>query len=357
MLDIKASARQIQALKSRLVDSERVGDFRVYLKAQALLLYFELQMSIEVIGMNINRSIETVRLWIQQFTADGVKSLKLTIRSGRQPKLSKGQFRELYDIISSPPSQQGFVGGCWNSAMIQALIFELYGVEYAVKYIPQLMKRIGLSYQKAKFDLNNSDTEARKKWIEKTWPAIKSLASKKQASILFEDEASFAMWGSLAYTWAPRGQQPTVKTSGNRKSYKVFGAIEYGTGKLHYKGQMGKLNAETYLSFLKQILRSKRGHIIIVHDGAPYHRAKTVKEFIRSRKERLAVRQLPAYSPDFNPIERLWRKAKRDGTHLNYFPTFDSLVQKVEETMKNFLQKSDEIFSLFYPYRKQKPCY
>ena len=357
MLNIKASLRQIQAIKSRLADSERVGDFRVYLKAQALLLYFQFQLSFEAIGLTINKSVETVRLWVQEFAAEGVKSLKLSIRSGRQPKLSKAKCRDLYRIISGHPSEQGFIGGCWNSAMIQNLIFNLYSIEYSVKYIPQLMKRIGLSYQKAKFDLNNCDTEARKIWLEKTWPAIKLLASRKQASILFEDEASFSMLGSLAYTWAPRGKQPTIKTSGNRKSYKVFGAIEYGSGKLHYKGHTGKLNAETYIDFLKYVLRSKRGHVIIIHDGAPYHRAKAVKEFIKSKKERLTAKQLPAYSPDFNPIERLWRKAKRDGTHLNYFPTFDSLIQKVEETLKDLLKKNDQIFSLFYPYRKQKPCY
>ena len=45
--------------------------------------------------------------------------------------------------------------------------------------------------------------------------------------ILFEDEASFAQWGSLSYTWARRGHQPEVPTSGKRKGYKVFGAIEY----------------------------------------------------------------------------------------------------------------------------------
>lgn len=357
MLDINASSRQIQSLKSRLEDSNRLGDFQVYMRTQTLLLYFQSQISMAIISQNTGKSIETVRLWIQDFAANGIRSLKLTFRSGRQAKLSKAQYKELYNIISNPPDLQGFIGGCWNSPMIQALIFKLYGVEYSVKYIPELMKRIGLSYQKARFDLNNCNVEARKIWLEKTWPSLKRLASRKNARILFEDEASFAMWGSLAYTWAPKGQQPTVKTSGNRKAYKVFGAIEYGSGRLFYKGQTEKLNAKTYIEFLKHILRSTRGHLIIIHDGAPYHRARAVKEFFELKKDRLTASRLPTYSPDYNPIERLWRKAKRLGTHLNYFPTFDSLVQKVEETMQTLLKRTDEILTLFSPYRKQKPCY
>ncbi|MCB9229841.1 MAG: helix-turn-helix domain-containing protein [Deltaproteobacteria bacterium] len=140
MLNIKASARQIQSLKSKMVDSKSAGDFRVYIKTQALLLYFEFQNSIEKSGQAINKNAETVRLWVQEFAAYGLKSLKLTIRTGRQPKLTKAQCRELHRLISGLPSEQGFIGACWNSAMIQALIQKLYNVEYSVKYIPELMR-------------------------------------------------------------------------------------------------------------------------------------------------------------------------------------------------------------------------
>jgi transposase len=43
----------------------------------------------------------------------------------------------------------------------------------------------------------------------------------------------------------------------------------------------------------------------------------------------MTVYQLPAYSPDYNPIEALWKKIKQNGTHLHYFSTFESLTEKV----------------------------
>ena len=58
------------------------------------------------------------------------------------------------------------------------------------------------------------------------------MAQRCHGLILFEDEASFAQWGSLSYTWARRGQQPEVPTSGKRKGYKVFGANELPRSKL-----------------------------------------------------------------------------------------------------------------------------
>ena len=98
------------------------------------------------------------------------------------------------------------------------------------------------SFQKAKFESAHLDPEARKEWETKTWPQILKEARAKNAHIMFGDEASFPQWGSLSYTWARKGKQPVVKTSGKRKSFKVFGLIDYFTGKFYSKGLEGRLN-------------------------------------------------------------------------------------------------------------------
>src|SRR5262249_52915941 len=156
------------------------------------------------------------------------------------------------------------------------------------------------------------------------------------AYILFGDEASFPQWGTLSYTWARKGKQPVIKTSGNRKGYKVFGLIDYFTGRFFSKGHVGKLNAESYIAFLKDWLSKTRKYILLIQDGAPYHKGKLVRDFLEKNVHRLTIYTLPSYSPDFNPIEKLWKKIKEHGTHLKYFPSFDSLVDKVNETLLNF---------------------
>lgn len=72
-----------------------------------------------------------------------------------------------------------------------------------------------------------------------------------------------------------------------------------------------KCNHQTWLQFLKSLLR-KYGKILIVVDGAKYHFEKEhVQKFYEENKERLVVIQLPSYSPELNPIEQVWKKVKK----------------------------------------------
>ena len=56
--------------------------------------------------------------------------------------------------------------------------------------------------------------------------------------------------------------------------------------------------------------------------------------------------QLPTYSPDYNPIEKLWKKIKQQETHLHYFPTFEALTDKVEQALLKFANIPEEILAL-----------
>jgi transposase len=105
----------------------------------------------------------------------------------------------------------------------------------------------------------------------------------------------------------------------------------------------GRFNGESYVEFLKQLLQSFKAKIILVEDGAPYHNNKVVTEFIKKHAARLSVNRLPAFSPDFNPIEKLWKNTKRDATHLKYFKTFEELRLSVVNTFQKYLKDATHI--------------
>ena len=130
------------------------------------------------------------------------------------------------------------------------------------------------------------------------WAASATAALGRGARLLFGDEASFAQWGSLGYTWAPRGQQPLVKTTGRRKGYKVWGVVDWFSGWLFTRGHEGRFTAASYCAFLEEVLAHSAQPIIPVQDGARYHTAKETHGWRAAHAERIRVVQLPPDPPD-----------------------------------------------------------
>jgi len=325
------------------------GDLSTVKRIMAVIAFFDGE-SVSSICAVLMVSDESIRLWVKKLMIYGPKGLISKKIPGRKPRLTKTQRKELDRIISDGPNAAGFSGACWRSPMIQTLIYSRYGVFYSVHYISELLKNMGFSFQKARFVPEKQDIEKRKEWLETVWPLILKTAEKKKAYILFGDEASFPQWGTLSYTWAKKGCQPVVKTSGIRKSYKVFGLIDYFSGLFFCKGHEKRLNSESYSDFLMGVIKKTRKHLILIHDNAPYHSSRAMREFYEKHSDRLTVFNLPSYSPDYNPIEMLWKKIKEKETHLHYFPTFDSLKNKVNEALLNFKNLKHEILSLFVFY-------
>jgi transposase len=295
----------------------------------------------EILGL----SEQCVRNYVSAFVLKGLDSLVYQRPAGRPPRLTKTQKRELGKWIDAGPEAAGYDLGGWTSALIQDLILTRFGVEYAPYYIAELLKNLGFSWQKARFASEHLDdvSQEQRDWMTKKWPEILRGAKELNAWLLFGDECSFAQWGSLSYTWARRGCQPTVKTSGKRHAYKVWGFIEYFSDALFYQGQTGKLNSEGYQAFIRGILKRTKRHIIIVQDGARYHTSKAMQAFFAAHADRITVHQLPRYSPEFNPIEFFWRNLKKHATHLRYFPTFDKLVEKVDSKLRYFAELPNAI--------------
>lgn len=237
--------------------------------------------------------------------------------------------------------------------MVQDLIEKRFGVSYHPHYVSTLLRNLGFSFQKARFISDHLNEEKRTEWMAQKWPEILRLSQEKKARILFGDEASFAQWGSLSYTWALIGQQPTKLTSGKRKAYKVFGLIDYRSGRFFYQAHTGRFNSQSYQDFLSEVL-SQTGdqHLIVVQDGAKYHTSKAMNKFFEANSQRLTIFQLPSYSPDFNPIEFLWKKLKKRSTHLRHFPEFSDLIEKVDEGLLYFAKTPGEITCLMGKYCK-----
>lgn len=354
MLNIRIGISQetVKALEGTLRQAYRAGDAAMVKRATAMLRLSRKESAV-CIAAELGCSVASIYEWLKKLVYDGVGGLKITWRGGRPSKLSKHQKVRLCAILTAGPLAAGFASACWNTAMIQQVIDDEFGVLSNVHYLAELLGNLGFSFQKARLVSDHVDEAKRLAWLKDTWPTFLAQVKAAKGLLLFGDEASFAQWGSLGYTWAPIGHQPLIKTTGKRQAYKVFGFIEFLTGRLFYRGVEGKLNAEAYIDFLTQVLPQTTQPLFLVQDGAPYHRAATVKTFMAQHTTRLHVTQLPSYSPDYHPIEFLWRATKREATHNHYFPEFTDLVASVEKTLTKLAAYPAYVRSLFTFYLDQ----
>ena len=338
-----------QQLYRRLQQAYASGSLKLVKRIHALLALAQGQSVSDVAAM-LALGEQTVRDYRNQYLFKGMTSLVYQSPPGRPSKLTKTQRQQLAEWIKASPQDSGYTSGCWNTPMIQDLIQRRFGVEYHPHYLCTLLKNMGFSYQKARFVSDHLNEAKRLEWRQTRWPQILRQARKQKALLLFGDEASFAQWGSLSYTWAPRGQQPEVPTSGKRKAYKVFGLIDYFSGRFFYKAHAGRFNSESYAAFLLDVLAQTTQPVVVIQDGARYHTSKAMQTFFETPADRLTIEQLPAYSPDFNPIEHLWKKVKKEATHLKYFPEFTDLQQEVDRALLHFAQTTNEITVLMARY-------
>jgi transposase len=349
-LRIQLSRTTVKELHRRLQHAYQRDDVRLVRRITVLLDLLVHQVPVEVLSERWSLSISCLYQWRQAFLLRGMGSLVYHHSGGRRPKLTPRQRKRLVELVEAGPLVVGYETACWTSVLIRVLIWREFGVLYNCQYVCTLLHNLGFSFQKARFVSDHLDAARRHAWLQEEWPLILRAAQRRHALILFEDEASFAQWGSLSYTWARRGQQPEVKTRGKRKGYKVFGAIEYFSGRLFSQGIEGRFTSDSDQAFLRTILAQTTTHLFLIHDGARYHTSQATVHFLAQHAERITVHPLPSYSPDYNPIEYLWKKTKKRATHNPYFKDFALLTVSVEKALAYFAAHPDTVLGLFGRY-------
>jgi transposase len=147
------------------------------------------------------------------------------------------------------------------------------------------------------------------------------------------DECHFQQHGSRCTMWIPpEDVDPTLLHACTHRQVGVFGAVRLCNGQFVAQRQP-TLNAETFLAFLHKLSRHRRPSktLRIVLDNSAYHHAQLLRPWLSRHRNALQLEFLPPYSPDLNPIERVWKLTRRLCVHNRYFPTLDSLVDAVSD--------------------------
>lgn len=179
-----------------------------------------------------------------------------------------------------------------------------FGVTYTVSGMTKWLKQHDFRYKQPKrvpAKTKPSEQEA----FKVAYSELKASCSADEP-ILFMDSAHPTMVTKVVCGWIKKGQAKLIAQTASRTRVNVTGAIELATMKV-VSCCPDKVNETTTVSFLEQVKKAypMASNIHIILDNSRYHRSQLVQE--KAAKYQMTLHFLPPYSPNLNPIERLWK--------------------------------------------------
>lgn len=144
----------------------------------------------------------------------------------------------------------------------------------------------------------------------------------------------------------PEVDDPVVLHHPTRKSVGYFGAVRLRDGKFLFAREDNCFDAMTTWNFLcrlRQCSRRAGRRVVVITDNAKYHHAKLHAEWRAEQEPAFVLSYLPPYSPDLNPIERVWKLTRRLCLHNCYFPTLTGVVEAVERQFADWKQSNESL--------------
>jgi transposase len=249
--------------------------------------------------LDVNRV--TVYGWLARFREGGWSALNANKRGGRPKKLDGKALKWIFDTVSTKsPLQMKFSFALWTSKMIGQMIYKKYKVQLSKASVCRLLNQLGLTPQKPVWKAYQQKSEEVQRWLKKEYPSIRSLAKKMKGEVYFSDEAGVRSDFHSGTTWAIKGENPQVKSTGARFGLNMISAVN-AQGKFRFMVVKGGVGAKIFIDFLKRLIYGSKQMIFLIVDGHPAHKAIIVKNFLEKNKKKIRLFFLPPYSPELNP--------------------------------------------------------
>jgi transposase len=321
------------------------------MRAQVILLLADGRYTWAVIAAVMFCSTATVSRWKGHFEREGVAGLREE-RRGRRERASGPGGTWLATVLRwvlklSPPAF-GLARSRWSCEAVVLLLMEVHHVSVSRETVRRWLIREGVVWRRPRPVPGPKDPH-RKQTLAGLRGMLEALPANEVA--VFQDEVDVNLNPKIGCMWMRRGRQAKVVTPGtNRKRY-IAGSLDWRTGKLTAT-EGDKRNAELFVAHLDALRRRYRRYKVIhvVCDNARFHGiagSRLVGEYMLLWEHRIKLHYLPTYSPDANPVERVWWRMHEAVTRNHRCPDLDSLTDMVFQWLDE--KGSFSTQSRFYP--------
>lgn len=203
---------------------------------------------------------------------------------------------------------------------ITAYVKSTWSGTYSIPGMRNWLQRYGFSYKKPALVSGKANEQQQREWMDRYEKLKQDLPADE--TIRFMDGVHPTHNVQPAYGWIQKGVRKEVPANSGRSRINLSGILDVINHKVLIQEDK-MLNAEATIIFFRKIENAypekKRVHIFC--DNAGYYKNKTVTEYLQTSKIRLHF--LPPYSPNLNPIERLWKWMKERVIYNTYYREFE----------------------------------
>lgn len=283
-----------------------------------------------------------LRKWINRFNCRGADGLIVKKRPGRMAIINDDQASELADLIDQPQQAERTF---WTAKAFHGYIGQAYQIECSYETVVRFFHKQGYALKTPQPWPDKQDEQLREAFVQQ----LKQLFNQTDVDIWFADESGFEGDPRPRKRWDKKGRKTRVTKNGGHLRMNVIGMVCPRTGQF-FAIEASHSDSVTYQAFLDEADKTvsfQRTTNILIMDNASWHKRKATNWHGWQPK------YLPPYSPDLNPIERIWNIMKARWFNNHVCKNEEKLIERLDLAILDVIdnpkatQKTTAIGTLF----------
>lgn len=313
-----------------LKNTARVGSSETALRCtaiQMLLTGIEREQVMKALIVT-ERSLRT---WINSFNERGVDGLIVKKRPGRTAIINGKEAKELSDLIEKPERAELTF---WTAKAFHGYISDAYQIECSYPTVVRFFHKQGFALKTPQPWSDRQNKDHREQFLQK----LKELHNDPDIDIWFADESGFEGEPRGRRRWDKKGKKTKVIKNGDHLRMNVIGMVCPRTGQF-FAIEASHSDTELFQAFLdeaKKTIKFQRAKNILIMDNASWHKRKSLKW------HNWEPMYQPSYSPDLNPIERIWLKMKARWFNNYVCRNVDQLIDRLDQAILDVINNPDQ---------------
>lgn len=277
---------------------------------------------------------QTVSIWFNHGEINGLCGL--FDKSGRGRKSTLREIKsQVIERVNKPPR---------SLTQVLAEIKKTYAIDVSKDTLKRFCRKSGLVWKRVRKSLcgkrDDKQFYAKREEIGKLLERV----NKGELNLCYFDESGFTLEPCVPYAWQPISETIKVPSS-HSKRLNVLGFINYACAFDAYVVE-GSVTSDVVIACIDNYVKTLTLDTVLIIDNAPMHTNSAFLENVEKwERKGLTILNIPAYSPELNKIEIVWRKIKYEWLDFSVYESFQSLKDSLDHILANIGIKYQVNFS------------